>query len=123
MDPVTESWDIHVDRGPDWLFLKLPSRADQEPEVADRVWAILSRHFTYRLVLEMEELDALPSHLMGQLIMLQKRVMQHDGALRLCGLSEECQDALHLCRLDTALPSYANREDAVLGRVKKLTPK
>ena len=60
---------------------------------------------------------------MGQLIMLQKRVMQHDGALRLCGLTDACQNAIHLCRLDKALPNYASREDAVLGRAAKVTPK
>ena len=123
MGPVVENWEVRIDRGPDWLFLKLPADAEVDPDVADRVWDVLSRHFTYRLVLEMDDLDVLPSRLMGQLIMLQKRVMQHDGALRLCGLTDACQNAIHLCRLDKALPNYASREDAVLGRAAKVTPK
>jgi anti-anti-sigma factor len=109
-------WDVDVDRGPDWLFMRLrPGK--QEPEgVADKLWSLADRHFTYRLVLELHELDIIPSRLMGQLVMLQKRVLQRDGALRLCGLSDDCEQALHFCRLDQALPSYDCREDAVMGR-------
>ena len=63
----------------------------------------------------MDEVDILPSQLIGQLVMLQKRVLQHDGALRLCGLTQACEDALHFCRLDQALPHFHSREDAVYG--------
>ena len=63
----------------------------------------------------MNEVEILHSRLIGQLIMLQKRVLQHDGALRLCGLSQECEQALHFCRLDQALPYFHCREDAVYG--------
>ena len=120
---TADQWDFRIDRGPDWLFLKLPPDAGTEPDLADRLWGVLTRHFTYRLVLEMDDLDVLPSQLMGQLIMLQKRVIQHDGALRLCGLSDACRDALRLCRLDRALPSHANRKDAVRGRSQTVVPK
>ena len=54
----------------------------------------------------MDSVDVLPSRLMGQLVTLQKRVLQRQGALRLCGLSDECAEALHFCRLDQALPNY-----------------
>ena len=121
--PLADQWDLHVDRGPDWLFLNLPADAATEPHLADRLWGVLTRHFTYRLVLELDDLGAFPSQLMGQLIMLQKRVMQHGGALRLCGLSDACRDALRLCRLDRALPSHANRKDAVRGRSQNVLPK
>ena len=120
---VSDPWDLHVDRGPDWLFLKLPASAGNESNVADRLWSVLTRHFTYRLVLEMDDLDLLPSQLIGQLIMLQKRVMQRDGALRLCKMSDGCQEALHLCRLDRALPNYASREDAVHGLTQPSAPR
>jgi anti-anti-sigma factor len=89
----------------------------QDPDgVADKLWSLADRHFIYRLVLEMEEVELLPSRLMGQLIMLQKRVLQRQGALRLVGLKDDCAQALHFCRLDQALPSYECREDAVMGR-------
>lgn len=108
---------LHVDRGPDWLFVRLKVDPESIEGLADKLWEILDQHFIYRLVLEMDEVDFLPSRLMGQLVMLQKRVMQNDGALRLCGLSPRCVEALHLCRLDRALPSYRSRVDAVQGQL------
>ena len=114
-DAICEDWGVDVDRGPDWLFMRLRPGNGAPEGVADKLWSLANRHFVYRLVLEMNDLDMLPSHLMGQLIVLQKRVLQHDGALRLCGLSDSCARALHFCRLDQALPNYQNREDAVLG--------
>ena len=102
-----------VDRGPDWLFVRIHPDHQRLDDVADRLWSLLDRHFIYRLVLEMDEVEILSSRLMGQLVMLQKRVLQHEGALRLCGLSRRCADALHFCRLDQALPSFECREAAV----------
>lgn len=105
-----------VDRGPDWLFVRLRPDYDQLDGIADRLWKLMNQQFIHRLVLEMDEVEFLPSVLMGQLVMLQKRVLQHDGALRLCGLAPQCAEALRLCRLDQALPHFDCREDAVLGR-------
>ena len=104
-----------VDRGPDWLFVRLRPDYQNLESVADRLWKLMNQQFVHRLVLEMQEVDFLPSVLMGQLVMLQKRVLQQDGALRLCGLTPECAQALHLCRLDQALPHFDCREDAVHG--------
>jgi len=110
-----EEREIEVDRGPDWLFVRLHPDQQRLDQVADRLWSVLNKHFIYRLVLEMDDVEMIPSQLMGQLVMLQKRVLQHGGALRLCGLSPQCEQALHFCRLDQALPHFANREDAVHG--------
>jgi len=106
-----------VDRGPDWLFVRLRPDHTHLDGIADRLWKLMNQQFIHRLVLEMDEVDFLPSVLMGQLVMLQKRVLQHDGALRLCGLSPPCAEALHLCRLDQALPHFDCRADAVHGVV------
>ncbi len=104
-----------VDRGPDWLFVRLRPDPEHLDDLAERLWKLLNQQFVHRLVLEMDEVDFLPSMLMGQLVMLHKRVLQHDGALRLCGLTPQCAAALHLCRLDQALPHFDCREDAVHG--------
>ena len=90
------------------------------PQIADKLWSISSRHFIYRLVLELEDLEELPSGMMGQLVMLQERLAQCGGALRICGLSPECEETLHSCHLDSALPNHASREAAVMGeRVRR----
>ena len=104
-----------VDRGPDWLFVRLHDDSQPSDNLADRLWQLMEKHFVYRLVLEMDELEVMSSQLIGQLVMLQKRVLQHDGALRLCGLTPACEQALHFCRLDQALPHFHCREDAVYG--------
>jgi len=54
--------------------------------------------------------------LIGQLVLLQRRLLKRGGAMRLCGLSDDCAQVIHFCRLDSALPQYDSREDAVLGR-------
>ena len=110
--------ELNVDRGPNWLFVKLKAKEDahrEVPRIADKLWSISSRHFIYRLVLELEDLDKMPSGMMGQLVMLQERLSQCGGALRICGLSPECEEEMHNCQLDSALPNHASREQAVMG--------
>ena len=116
MSKLQELADLEVvDRGPDWLFVRMHSQLDHMDDVADRLWELMNKHFIHRMVLEMDEVLYFPSLLIGQLVMLQKRVMQDGGALRLCGLTPDCADALHICRLDQALPHFETRADAVRG--------
>jgi anti-anti-sigma factor len=110
--------ELNVDRGPNWLFVKLRSKENPKgdvPQIADKLWSISTRHFIYRLVLELEDLEEMPSGMMGQLVLLQERLAQCGGALRICGLSPECEEVLHSCQLDSALPNHASREAAVMG--------
>jgi hypothetical protein len=79
------------------------------------LWSIASRHFIYRLVLELEELEELPRGIMGELVRLQERLAQCGGALRICGLSPECEETLQSFHLDSALQNHATREEAVMG--------
>ena len=104
-----------VDRGPDWLFVRMHGVYDPTSELADSIWKLLDQHFIYRVVLEMDEVETLPSQLMGQLVMLHERLAQRGGSLKLCGLKEECEEVLHNCHLDAALPNHATREAAVWG--------
>lgn len=103
-----------VERGPDWLLLKLAASGDWA-SLADSLWSLSNQYFTYRLVLDCDEINLLDSALMGQLLMLERRMRQQGGLLRLCGLSEASQQALHQCRLDGRLPHFATRTQAILG--------
>ena len=110
--------ELNVDRGPNWLFVKLRKREAPQgdvPQFAEKLWSISSRHFIYRLVLELEDLEELPSGMMGQLVMLQERLSQCGGALRICGLSPECEETLNNCHIDSALQNHPSREAAVMG--------
>lgn len=113
---VCEEWGVDVDRGPDWLFVKLRPGRETPHDLGEQLWKAADCHFIYRLVLEMEDVEILPSQVIGELVLLQRRLMKRGGGLRLCGLSPECAQVIHFCRLDSALPNYDNREDAVLGR-------
>jgi anti-anti-sigma factor len=110
-------WQFEVDRGPDWLFVRLcpPDGLDREENVADEIWSLMQQHLTHRVVLEMDQVGFLSSNLIGQLIVLLKRVHQTGGVMRLVGLSDDCRRSIELCRLGTPLANYENREQAVLG--------
>ena len=116
---IAPGWTMDVDRGPDWLFVKVhPPHGDpfEMPPLAESVWQLLEQHLTYRVVLELDEVALLHSYLLGQLVLLSKRVHNHDGILRLCGLSPENQDVLETCRLNVGLPNYSDRGNAVMGQ-------
>ena len=118
MSALQTGWTMEVDRGPDWLFVRLhPTAATMEEgaELAASLWALLEQHFTYRLVLELDQLPILPSYLIGQFALLHKRIHTHGGLLRLCGLSKENLQVLHRCRLDGLFCHYQDREAAVMG--------
>ena len=107
-----------VDRGPNWLFVKLQPKgrfARQLPELADRLMTTAAQHFTYRIVLELEELSTMPSALIEQLRILHDRLAECGGALRLCGLTPKCAETLRKCDLESVLPNHAPRQEAVLG--------
>jgi anti-anti-sigma factor len=118
--PVLEapSWTTDVERGPNWLFLRVhgPAKmAGDGNELADVVWQTMQQHLAKRVVLEMDELKMLSSRLIGQLVLLQKRICTSGGTLRVCGLSEASRAALHSTRLDSQLPCYRDRTDALMG--------
>jgi anti-anti-sigma factor len=83
--------------------------------LAEQIWGLLEQSFTYRLVLELEDIAILQSYLLAQLVMLAKRISSHGGMLRLCGVSPVNRDVIHVCRLDECLPAYGDRGEAVMG--------
>jgi anti-anti-sigma factor len=118
MPAIAAECELDVERGPGWLLVRVrnPDLAEVDgPPLADRLWRLLLQHFTYRLVLEMDAVEMLNSYLIGQLAELYRRIEEHDGVLRLCGLSPYNRQVLHSCRLDDRLPPYGDRQEAVMG--------
>jgi anti-anti-sigma factor len=115
-----------VERGPDWLLVKVP-KLDADPaaprQLAERLWDLLQQHFTYRLVLELDQIAVLSSTLIAQLIQLSTRIREHDGVLRLCGLSPYNRHVLHTCALEDRFPAYDSREEAVMGSCHPRQPR
>jgi anti-anti-sigma regulatory factor len=119
MVQIAPGWTLDLDRGPDWLFVRVhppveDSLADAPP-LADAVWTLLEQHHLHRVVLELDEMPRLFSPLLGQLMLLYKRVYTQGGLLRLSGLSAENQEVLDTARLGERLPTYSNRGEAVMG--------
>ena len=116
---IAPGCELDVERGPDWLLVRVRNldlaESDTAP-LAERLWHLLQQHFTYRLVLELDEVQVLNSHLIGQLDQLYRRIEEHDGVMRLCGLSSHNRQVLHACHLDDRLLPYGDRQEAVMGR-------
>ncbi len=110
--------DFDIERGPDCLLVRIGNLdfldADEIP-LAEWLWGLLEQHFTYRLVLELDEVPELNRRLIGQLARLYHRIREHDGVLRLCGLSPRNLEAFRMCRLADRLPAYRDRQEAVMG--------
>lgn len=115
---VVPGWRMDLDRGPDWLIVRLrpPSQGDtHEVALAEAIWEMMDQSFTQRLVLEMNDVWLLRSWIIGELVKLHKRVTANGGLLRLCGLNDGNQEVLRMCRLDERFPQYSTRSDAVMG--------
>lgn len=118
MANTATAWKLEVERGPGCLFVQLEPSPEALPTwdgLADHLWELLEGQFTYRIVLDMRDVEIMNSTLIGQLVMLHKRVHTHEGMLRLCHLSEANQQVLQGIRMLDRFPNYANREQAVMG--------
>ncbi|MEN6496609.1 MAG: STAS domain-containing protein [Thermoguttaceae bacterium] len=118
MRTVASEWEFDVRRGPGWLLVRLLAPSDGSPHLpplADQLWSLLESHFVYRLVLELHEIRRLDRPLLGQLVQLYRRIHQHGGMVRLCGLSPLNRRILENHGLIGRLPPYENVEEAVMG--------
>ncbi len=135
---------VEVERGPNWVFVKLrfannqdqrsetasekpenvaPDRSLREeefsegqPQIADQLWNILVRHFTYRMVVELDTFEELPAGMMGQLILLRERILKRGGMLRVCGMSETLAAMFANVHTKGQIPNFLTRVDAVRGK-------
>lgn len=111
-------WMLHIDRGPDWIFVRplgIPDADREGTRFAESIWEAMRANLAHRLVLELDALPALRSHMIGQLVLLCKRIHSAGGTMRLVGLSPRNEEILRAVRLDSGLPCYEDRESAVLG--------
>jgi hypothetical protein len=124
MPVIATGWELKVERGPEWLLVRIvspdPESLAESLEAAplgDQLWLLLERHFVYRMVLDLEDVGLLHGRLLTQLLLLQRRISEHDGMLRLIGISPDNQQVIEICGLGDRLPVYPCQEDAVMGHV------
>ena len=115
---IAPGCELDVQRGPDWLLVRIDSiDLDQHEAVplADEIWALMERHFTHRLVLDMKCMPSFNRHIINELLQLYQRVADHGGVMRVCHLSTRNERVLRACRLDDRLMPYSTWEEAVMG--------
>jgi anti-anti-sigma factor len=119
MIQLESGWSLDVERGPGWLFIRIHSpeltRSFEPIDMASQLWDLADEHFTYRLVLELEDVPILCSSLIGELLRLYKRLSSQDGTLRLSGMSPQHQVVLRASQLHVMFPPYSDRSEAVRG--------
>ena len=123
---VAPGCELEVERGPGWLLVRIANLDLAEfdtPPLAERVWSVLQQHFTYRLVLELDQIRVLTSRLVAQLVQLHRRIEEHGGVMRLCGLSPHNCQVLQTCRLDDRFMPYQDRQEAVMGCERPCQPR
>lgn len=110
-------WDLEVERGPDWLFVRVEraDACDESPQLAEKVWELMQQQFMSRVVLELDHLQTISSYVIGQLVLLHKRVTTNGGLIRLSGLSQGAYEVLEIARLADRFPRYRDRTEAVRG--------
>ena len=114
---ITCDWELEVECVSNWLSVRVKTPRGsvwEMPSLADELCPLLEKHRTYRLLLELNEIDLLSSALIGQLLTLDKWIRAHDGEMRLCGLSPRNREVLRRCRLDSYLQTYYDRWEAIV---------
>ena len=115
---TASGWELEVERGPDWLIVRLvgPRRgAGGSVSLEESLWSLLEQHFTHRLVLELDRIEVLDEKMIDQLTSLHDRICERGGVMRLCGVKPDHRRVLARRDADDRLLIYGDREHAVLG--------
>jgi len=124
--PVSSlGYKLEVQRGPNWLLvrIKCPHAEKLELPLAEELRALMQKHFIYRVVLELDELPRLSSSLLEEISRVQQWVKEHDGMLRLCGLSPYNLQVLRAQKSEMQHASFRNRQEAILGQYYPFQPR
>ncbi len=108
---------IEVERGPDWLFVRVTGGAVAgQGELTSSVWETIREHGASRVVLELDHVDAIDEALGGAIGELGTRVRDAGGLIRICGLSGTRLSRLRGMAAAANVPHFETRSDAVGGR-------
>lgn len=102
-----------------WRVVRLhpgPTPLGDVPGLVGALWDRLGLPPGEHLLVEMDDVEFVGSSLMGELVRLHKRIATTGGVLHLAGLRPDCRMAMHTCRLDTVLPCYDSRAEALAAR-------
>jgi len=86
---------------------------DELHQEVDQILESCERSQVRNLLLDFEKTDYLQSTALGFLQRLHKRVIDRQGKMVLCHLSEHEREVLEITNLDTLWPIFDSREDAL----------
>lgn len=108
---------IEVERGPDWLFVRVAGGAVAgQGELTSSVWETIREHGASRVVLELDHVEAVDEALGGAIGELGTRVRDAGGLIRICGLNGHQLSRLRSMAAAASVPHFDTRSDAVGGR-------
>jgi anti-anti-sigma regulatory factor len=123
---VIPGWELDVERGPDCLVVKVrkPRRSGGSLAPLDEeLWAILDQHFTYRVVLELDQMKSLNEEILDQLLSLHDRLEAHGGLMRICGLTPRNRRLLLERQANDRLIPYHDLGEAMMGSAAPRRPR
>lgn len=118
MVELASGWNLNVERGPDWLFVRIhcdDADPNASPSLAEAIWSLLKDHFTRRIVVECDQVPLLNSGILSELLKLRSMINSENGMMRLSGLSPVNRRVLRTMKLENELPVYSDRNAAVMG--------
>jgi len=109
--------ELGVERGPDWLFVRLdPVEDRQRARLAESVWETIQAHGASRVVLELDRVQAVNEPLRAAIAEIGSRLRDAGGLVRICGLSEAELSKLRSLPAAAAVPHFGSRAEAVGSR-------
>jgi len=115
---LAPGWKTELDRGPDWLFVKLYGPDGDEADatgLAESLRLMMSQELKGRLLLELEHVVDMPQDLVEELKMLRDELERDGGVLRLCGMGRDLESVLQANHFSHRFLHYRDRQEAVLG--------
>ena len=112
-----EDWGVAVERGPDWLFLRLQQDGGTEGggdgPLAERLWGMIRANRAHRVVLELDHVQAVDDTLIDAITDVGARLRDDGGFVRVCGLSAGNLERLRSSGRANGLTHFDSRTAAV----------
>ncbi len=82
-------------------------------EIGDELTRLVTKDHRIKLLLNFENVEYLSSAALGKLISLHKRVREHNGQLKLCGIRPEIYEVFKITKLNLLFEIYDDEELAL----------
>jgi anti-sigma B factor antagonist len=76
---------------------------------------LIEQNTGIRLLIDFSNVQFLTSSVLGLLIRINRKVLQSDGQLQLCGIDGKIMDIFKITRLDKVFAIYPDRQSALAG--------